>query len=1112
MKGTIFRLGVALICLFGIVLGGSLAPAIGIETPISDLGVEESDGPATEELLVDSDSGSSSDASSASGSDNPGGGADGTGEGGEASGGEPSGEPGAGGDSTGESGEASGGDTSGERSESGEETGSGQGSGAPGDTTDQERGSSGDTTKLTEDGSPAESGAESYGGVSGGGYPEQNTVGGPLSLSDHVELRVESPEPSRWRLGAYTTYTGSGWDRQSGEQQPLDGPLPVTEGNPAPSHTIRVTANRSFDTLATAWRPFSAEAPNTQVFVTEERGLTVSDSIEAGETYTTTTYGPPSHGTAASASGSGPIPPDIATRYTQLPEETPARLGDRTADITADAETHYETAAAVQLWLMENKAYSLDATHDRDTDVATAFVFDMEAGYCQYFATSMVAMLRTQDVPARYVTGYTAGEEVADGEYVVRGQNAHAWVEVYIDDVGWVPFDPTPPSGRSDAGRDSANSGYAGPTPESLQSGPGSGSSDRGQSDSGDNERTSESEQDGSSDQADDSNEGDTQTDSEQEDTETESEDDSQTESEEDADEEDEEEEEEDNNGNEEEDSDTETDQEDSQNETDEEDELEPLEIDPADDPVPGNDLTVTVTRSGDPVSDIEVLFNGESIGETDGDGNVTGEVPYVASLEIVARDDNSEGQSESLAGHTQPRVRGGLAGAPPGFKASSQRVSTAPVGIVTSGLRTPATSDDTIAQTDSNVTVAVPVDIDIEPQTKPIAGESVTLHATIDGTPVRNGTVRVNGTTVSQTGPHGEARVELPAINATEVTVSRGEAFGNRTISVATFDMTTTASTIIPLPLTATEVTARIDGEPVENATVAVAGESAATTGPAGTAAVTLPLTDTAMIETTADVDGTSATATTAVANLYRNLALVLGIGAVGVGMVGRRVYRSGISVRSASRSVVQIAVGLGRSAIAGLVGIAATFDQMVSAGRRGVMRAATLLREGISGAIQLLRALSRHAGQFARRGIAIIRTLPHRLHPLTLLAALRQFVRSLRTSIGGGGASDTATHGRQSGGTGTEEVDDELLSIREAWAEFRGHVSIRSWRTSTPGEIARWAIRRDGLPPESVRTLTDAFRDVEYGNTAPDECAPAARDALEQIRTDEDETEANS
>jgi hypothetical protein len=65
-----------------------------------------------------------------------------------------------------------------------------------------------------------------------------------------------------------------------------------------------------------------------------------------------------------------------------------------------------------------------------------------------YFATAMVVMLRTLDIPARFVTGYTTGQEIDSGEWVVRGYNSHAWVEVFFPDVGWVSFDPTPASPR----------------------------------------------------------------------------------------------------------------------------------------------------------------------------------------------------------------------------------------------------------------------------------------------------------------------------------------------------------------------------------------------------------------------------------------------------------------------------------------------------------------------------------------------------------------------------------------------------------------------------------------------------------------------------------------
>ncbi|WP_436902601.1 transglutaminase-like domain-containing protein [Halovenus halobia] len=187
------------------------------------------------------------------------------------------------------------------------------------------------------------------------------------------------------------------------------------------------------------------------MFITDQRGLLVGTPLETNDTYTTITYGPPSRSEAKRATGTAP--PSVQERYTQLPADTPGRLGERTDGITSDAETPYEAAEAVERWLEQNKQYSLDANHDRANDVATEFVFEMEAGYCQYFATAMTAMLRTQDIPARYVTGYTTGEQVAENTYLARGKNAHAWVEVYFEGVGWVSFDPTPGGGRVDAGR-----------------------------------------------------------------------------------------------------------------------------------------------------------------------------------------------------------------------------------------------------------------------------------------------------------------------------------------------------------------------------------------------------------------------------------------------------------------------------------------------------------------------------------------------------------------------------------------------------------------------------------------------------------------------------------
>ena len=67
----------------------------------------------------------------------------------------------------------------------------------------------------------------------------------------------------------------------------------------------------------------------------------------------------------------------------------------------------------------------------------------MKRGYCMYYATAMVMLLRHEGIPARFVEGFLPGERVGMQE-TVRTQNAHAWVEVYFPRFGWVTFDPTP--------------------------------------------------------------------------------------------------------------------------------------------------------------------------------------------------------------------------------------------------------------------------------------------------------------------------------------------------------------------------------------------------------------------------------------------------------------------------------------------------------------------------------------------------------------------------------------------------------------------------------------------------------------------------------------------
>ena len=80
-------------------------------------------------------------------------------------------------------------------------------------------------------------------------------------------------------------------------------------------------------------------------------------------------------------------------------------------------------------------------------DYVDQFLFDTKRGYCDNFSTSMVVMLRSIDIPARWVKGFAPGEYRLNDEgervYQITNNEAHSWVEAYIPGIGWMPFEPT---------------------------------------------------------------------------------------------------------------------------------------------------------------------------------------------------------------------------------------------------------------------------------------------------------------------------------------------------------------------------------------------------------------------------------------------------------------------------------------------------------------------------------------------------------------------------------------------------------------------------------------------------------------------------------------------
>lgn len=269
-------------------------------------------------------------------------------------------------------------------------------------------------------------------------------VGGPLSLSPKVEFVARSPQSAYWRVAVYDRYTGDGWLRTGNGEGKLAGP-----GWSSGRFVQRVTAEQSLPSMPSVADPVAVSG--VAHHVSSGGNPVPNGSVTANESYRVVSERPQSNPSVLRRAGTD-YPASVTGRYLQVPDSTGSRVKALADNVTADAGTPYAKARAVESWLQANKNYSLDGPAANGHLVRT-FLFDSKTGYCVHFASAMAVMLREEGVPARFVTGYAPGERVNATTSVVRGTDAHAWVEVYFPNVGWVRFDPTPAGKRKAAAR-----------------------------------------------------------------------------------------------------------------------------------------------------------------------------------------------------------------------------------------------------------------------------------------------------------------------------------------------------------------------------------------------------------------------------------------------------------------------------------------------------------------------------------------------------------------------------------------------------------------------------------------------------------------------------------
>ena len=132
------------------------------------------------------------------------------------------------------------------------------------------------------------------------------------------------------------------------------------------------------------------------------------------------------------------------SEYLQLPSTVTTRMNDLADQLAAGHNSDFNIALAMEKHFRSQYKYSLKTITSQNNIPLDEFLFESRYGHCEYFATAMAVLLRTQKIPSRLVTGYAVTTyNPITGYYEARVLDGHAWVEAWIPKRGWVTFEPT---------------------------------------------------------------------------------------------------------------------------------------------------------------------------------------------------------------------------------------------------------------------------------------------------------------------------------------------------------------------------------------------------------------------------------------------------------------------------------------------------------------------------------------------------------------------------------------------------------------------------------------------------------------------------------------------
>ena len=294
--------------------------------------------------------------------------------------------------------------------------------------------------------------------VSTVGYGDNDeSLGGPFIGDDTLVYEIQTPVRQYWRVETKDYYTSKGWIHTG--SQALESTLQLSDVLPlsiAPgdeeAQTVEVHAMQDNSFLLQAYGTTAYQMSQLQSMLKFNQGNEkINAMINNKEMYPVfygVTFQQPEYSYTALKESRSSTESD--PRFLQLPDELPKRVIDLAHEITDSYDSVYEKARAIEDYFARN-GFQYETTNVQvpaaNEDYVDQFLFETKLGYCDNFSTSMIVLLRSVGIQARWVKGFASGERVASADgihtYKVTNNDAHSWVEAYIDGIGWMPFEPT---------------------------------------------------------------------------------------------------------------------------------------------------------------------------------------------------------------------------------------------------------------------------------------------------------------------------------------------------------------------------------------------------------------------------------------------------------------------------------------------------------------------------------------------------------------------------------------------------------------------------------------------------------------------------------------------